>query len=136
MFFFFSHCKITKRYISHIFLQIMNESFPICAHSSKGVVVDLQILHKNFLLLMSFHVQCQMIRSGKTSFTLNAFERLQTGVFTMVSGQFIRSCKSPFTSFPRTSVWFLTCNKKFRNIRSYMIIQNHTYNVFYIIYLE
>ena len=40
---------------------------------------------RNTTLLMSFHVQCQMIRSGKTSLALNAFKRLKTRVFTMVS---------------------------------------------------
>lgn len=65
-------------------------------------------------LLVSLHVESQVIRPGKAPFTMTALEWFGSGMLPKVSGQFIRSCKSPFTSFPWTLVWFLSCNISFQ----------------------
>lgn len=49
-----------------------------------------------------------MVRTSKSSFTVLTFEGFYTSVLTIVTGQFIRSCKLPDTTFPGTLVWFFS----------------------------
>lgn len=64
---------------------------------------------------MSFHMQCQMIGTCKTSLTDDAFEWLSTGMFAVMSRQFIRARKTPFTIGPLALIRFFTCHKREKN---------------------
>lgn len=57
---------------------------------------------------MSFHVQCQMIGTRKTALADNAFERFGAGVFAIVTRQFVRARKTPFTLRPLAGIGLLT----------------------------
>ena len=70
-----------------------------------------KVLETGPLSLMSLHVKRKMVRTRETSLTMCTLKWFHTSVLSMVSRQFIWSGESPFTSFPRTSVWFFTCNK-------------------------
>ena len=74
---------------------------------------------------MPLHVQWQVIWSWESSLTNIAFERLVTSVFAEMTGQLIRSCKSPSAAFPCTHIRFLTwwrninvwsCNSKSKKL--------------------
>lgn len=61
-------------------------------------------------LYMTFHMECQMIWTWKTSITMTAFEWFSSSMLSIMSGEFITAGKSPFTSFPWTLVRFFSWN--------------------------
>ena len=54
-----------------------------------------------------FDVNSEMITAGEGALTVMASERPISGVFAIMSGQFIRPCEPPLTAGPRTRVWAL-----------------------------
>lgn len=60
-------------------------------------------------LVVSLHVECQMIWPGETPVAVAAFEWLGTCMFPVVACQLVGSGEPPLTAFPRTLVWLLTC---------------------------
>lgn len=69
----------------------------------------LSIWNHNFHLTVSFHVQCQMIRTWKASIAVTAFKWFSTGVFSIMARKLVATSKSPFTTIPRAFVWLFTC---------------------------
>ena len=59
------------------------------------------------MLDMSFHVQGQVITSGKSSFTEVALEGLHACVFPVVPGELVRPGKLPVTAVPGAGVRLL-----------------------------
>lgn len=60
-------------------------------------------------LVVSLHVECQMIWPWETPVAVAAFERLGTCMFPVVTCQLVGSGEPPFTALPRTLVRLLTC---------------------------
>ena len=60
-------------------------------------------------LVVSLHVECQMIWPWETPVAVAAFEWLGTCMFPVVTCQLVGSGEPPFTAFPRTLVRLLTC---------------------------
>ena len=52
------------------------------------------------LLLVSFEVKSQVVRTGEAALTVNALEWLGTRVLAVVARQLVRTGKSPLTSLP------------------------------------
>lgn len=59
-------------------------------------------------LKVPFHMQCEVVRSGKRSVTPLALEGAMAGMFSVVACEFIGSGKLPATAFPVTVVGLLT----------------------------
>lgn len=60
------------------------------------------------LVLVSLHVQGQVVRSGKGAGAHGALEGLGSCVLPVMTRQFIRTGKAPVTVFPRAPVGLLT----------------------------
>ena len=58
---------------------------------------------------MAFHMKCKVVWSWKWPPTLETFEWFGSGMFSHVTGQFVRTCKSPATTRPATFVRLLPC---------------------------
>lgn len=63
-----------------------------------------------------------MIGTCKTSFAYNAFEWFSASVFTIMPCQFIGTCKTPFTIWPLTHIWFFTYGEKKEEITNIRIL--------------
>lgn len=62
-----------------------------------------------FILHMSLHVQCQMVRSGEGPLAEVTLERPMTSVFSVMTSQLVGPGELPATTLPVTVVWFLAC---------------------------
>ena len=62
--------------------------------------------------LVSFHVERQVIRSGKTSVALRTLEWLDPSVFPVMPCQLVGSSETPLTAFPGATIRFLTWKAK------------------------
>jgi hypothetical protein len=73
--------------------------------------------------LMALHVQRQMVGSGEAAVTVAAFERLTSGVFAKVSGQFVGSGEAPLTSVPTALVWLFArmCSQMGFQMRTFCV---------------
>ena len=60
-------------------------------------------------LVVSLHVECQMIWPWETPVAVAAFEWLGTCMFPVVTCQLVGSGEPPLTALPRTLVRLLTC---------------------------
>ena len=48
-----------------------------------------------------------MVGPAEAPITVAALEGLGAGVLPVVTGQLVTARETPFTAFPRTSIWFL-----------------------------
>jgi len=65
----------------------------------------------SFSLLMSLHVEGQVVRAGEAPVAMGALERLQSGVLPMVTGQLVRSGEAPLAALPGATVGFFACKE-------------------------
>lgn len=61
------------------------------------------------MLVVSLHMQRQMIGAGETPVAVAAFERLGASVFPVVTGQLVRPREPPLAALPRALVRLLAC---------------------------
>ena len=66
---------------------------------------------------MPLHVQREVVRAGKGSFTQVALEWPVAGVLPVVTSQLVGPCKLPSTALPVAMVWFFTCRQGKINIK-------------------
>ena len=59
---------------------------------------------KHSISLMSLEVECEVVRSGKSSITMRAFEWFDPSVFSEVASEFIGAGKLPVAAFPTALV--------------------------------
>ena len=95
----------TKSILYHYFFFQMVFVVP----KTKSIVhVFVQFSLRLLLWLMAFHVERQMVRSGKSPVTELAFKRFGARVFSKMSGKLIRASEPPFTAFPGAFIRFFT----------------------------
>ena len=63
------------------------------------------------LVLVSLHVQGQMVGTREATATHGALEGLGACVLPVVTGELIRAREPPVTALPGTPVWLLTCRR-------------------------
>ena len=76
---------------------------------------------------MSLHMQSKVVWTRKTAFTMTALKGFDPCMLPMMSGQLVRPSKSPFATFPGTTVGFFTC-KVIKQIR---ICKKFKYRIFF-----
>lgn len=59
-------------------------------------------------LYVSFHVQREMVTAREAPVAVATFKGLSSSVLTVMPGQLIASCETPFTSFPGAFVGLFT----------------------------
>lgn len=64
------------------------------------------------LVLVSLHVQGEVVGSGKGARADGTLEGLGAGVLPIVTRQLVRTGETPVAAVPRTPVRLLTCSKR------------------------
>lgn len=97
------------------------------------------------LVLVTLHVQGQVIRAREAAAAGDALEWFGSGVFPVVSGELIRSGKTPVAAFPCTTVRLLTCKREedrtealaiYRTFSQNKILLFCIHNLFYNVYFH
>ncbi len=95
---------------SHLFWAQMcffHQIFRSISFSFK-VTIEIRRFLSKMILNMSFHVQRQVITSGKGTFTQMTFEWFHASVLAVVTCELVWAGKPPGTSLPGTAVGLLT----------------------------
>lgn len=64
------------------------------------------------LILVTLHVQGQVVRAWEAAAAGDALEGFGSGVFPVVSGEFVRSGEAPVAALPCTTVRLLACKRE------------------------
>lgn len=64
------------------------------------------------LILVTLHVQGQVVGAREAAAAGDALEGLGPGVFPVVSGELVRSGEAPVAALPRAAVRLLACKEK------------------------